>query len=105
LFHADERYRATPYSKILQADPRSVSAANIESALVHLRDAVSRYDLDALIHLLRRSVPEFQPVGAHLGYRESATVVVFPARNASNIGTPIIRQAHQASATLDDGSH
>jgi FlaA1/EpsC-like NDP-sugar epimerase len=105
LFHADERYRPTTHPKILQAEPRSVTATSIESAVTHLRDAVSRYDLDALIQQLRRAVPEFQPIGAHLEYRESATVVVFPARTASNTGAPIIRQAHQASATLDDGGH
>lgn len=105
LFHADERYRPTTHPKILQAEPRSVSAADIETAVIHLRDAVARYDLDELIHLLRRIVPEFQPIGTHRDYRASATVVVFPVRNTISVGSPAIRQTHQASATLDDGGH
>jgi FlaA1/EpsC-like NDP-sugar epimerase len=85
LFHADERYRQTAHPKILQAEPRDVSAAQIDNALAQLRDACGRYDLDALGHLLRAAVPEFQPVGTHPDYQESATVVAFPARNARKI--------------------
>jgi FlaA1/EpsC-like NDP-sugar epimerase len=85
LFHADERYRQTAHPKILQAEPRDVSAAQIDNALAQLREASSRYDLDALGHLLRMAVPEFQPVGTHPDYQESATVVAFPARNARKI--------------------
>ncbi|HZX76110.1 nucleoside-diphosphate sugar epimerase/dehydratase [Lysobacter sp.] len=85
LFHADERYRQTAHPKILQAEPRDVSAAQIDNAIAQLREACGRYDLDALGHLLRMAVPEFQPVGTHPDYQESATVVAFPARNARKI--------------------
>lgn len=85
LFHADERYRQTAHPKILQAEPRDVSAAQIDNAIAQLREACGRYDLDALGHLLRAAVPEFQPVGTHPDYQESATVVAFPARNARKI--------------------
>lgn len=85
LFHADERYRQTAHPKILQAEPRDVSAAQIDNALAQLREACGRYDLDALGYLLRAAVPEFQPVGTHPDYQESATVVAFPARNARKI--------------------
>ena len=85
LFHADERYRQTAHPKILQAEPRDVSAAQIDNAIAQLREACGRYDLEALGHLLRAAVPEFQPVGTHPDYQESATVVAFPARNARKI--------------------
>lgn len=85
LFHADERYRPTVHPKILQAEPRDVSMAALEGSLQQLRDASARYDRDALNSLLRIAVPEFQPVGEHPDYKESATVVAFPARNARKI--------------------
>lgn len=85
LFHADERYRRTAHPKILQAEPRDVAPAQIENAIGQLREASGRYDLDALGHLLRMAVPEFEPVGAHPDYKESATVVAFPARNARKV--------------------
>lgn len=85
LFHADERYRPTVHPKILQAEPRDVSAAALEHSLQQLRDASVRYDREALNALLRVAVPEFQPIGEHPDYKESATVVAFPARNARKI--------------------
>lgn len=85
LFHADERYRPTVHPKILQAEPREVSMSALEHSLLHLREASVRYDRDALGALLRVAVPEFQPVGEHPDYKESATVVAFPARNARKI--------------------
>lgn len=85
LFHADERYRPTVHPKILQAEPRDVSPSSIENSLRDLRDASSRYDCDALSALLRVAVPEFQPVGEHPDYKESATVVAFPARTARKV--------------------
>ena len=85
LFHADERYRQTTHPKILQAEPREVTAAHLDSSIGQLRDASVRYDLEALNHLLRIAVPEFQPVGTHPDYQESATVVAFPARNARKV--------------------
>lgn len=85
LFHADERYRQTTHPKILQAEPRDVSASHLDNSIAQLRDASGRYDLEALSHLLRLAVPEFQPVGTHPDYQESATVVAFPARNARKV--------------------
>ncbi|WP_394541077.1 nucleoside-diphosphate sugar epimerase/dehydratase [Lysobacter enzymogenes] len=85
LFHADERYRPTVHPKILQAEPRDVSAATLEHSLQQLREASVRYDREALNALLRVAVPEFQPIGEHPDYKESATVVAFPARNARKI--------------------
>lgn len=81
LFHADERYRPTTHPKILQAEARAVSAERIEAASQRMREAVARYDVDALARLLRDTVPEFAPstpaVEPHAG-----TVVAFPARHA-----------------------
>ncbi|QQP97499.1 polysaccharide biosynthesis protein [Lysobacter enzymogenes] len=85
LFHADERYRPTVHPKILQAEPREVSMSALEHSLVQLREASIRYDREALGALLRVAVPEFHPVGEHPDYKESATVVAFPARNARKI--------------------
>ena len=85
LFHADERYRPTVHPKILQAEPRDVSTSSLEHSLQQLREASIRYDREALGILLRIAVPEFQPVGEHPDYKESATVVAFPARNARKI--------------------
>ncbi|MBW8809135.1 MAG: polysaccharide biosynthesis protein [Lysobacter sp.] len=85
LFHADERYRPTVHPKILQAEPRDVSTSALEHSLQQLREASIRYDRDALAVLLRIAVPEFHPVGEHPDYKESGTVVAFPARNARKI--------------------
>ncbi|MFC5568877.1 polysaccharide biosynthesis protein [Lysobacter yangpyeongensis] len=85
LFHADERYRPTAHPKILQAEPRQVSAHAIESAIAQLREASARYDIDALKLQLRAAVPEFEPVGSHNVQNEASTVIAFPARSARNI--------------------
>ncbi|MEG3788771.1 nucleoside-diphosphate sugar epimerase/dehydratase [Lysobacter sp. CCNWLW3] len=85
LFHADERYRPTQHPKILQAEPRSVSASVIEPAIAQMREASARYDREALNQLLRMAVPEFAPVGEHPDYVESTTVVAFPTRNARKV--------------------
>jgi FlaA1/EpsC-like NDP-sugar epimerase len=86
LFHADERYRATSHPKILLAEPRAISAVDIEVSLQRLRDASQRYDQEALRVILRDVVPEFQPIGEHGPVSHaSATVVAFPSRNARKI--------------------
>jgi FlaA1/EpsC-like NDP-sugar epimerase len=83
LFHADERYRPTSHPKILQAAPRQVHADAIASALLRMRDASARYDLDLLGAMLREAVPEFAPMQAcDTDIPHAATVVAFPARNA-----------------------
>ncbi|QNP42249.1 polysaccharide biosynthesis protein [Lysobacter terrestris] len=84
LFHADERYRPTAHPKILQAEPRQVSAQVIEQAIAQLREASARYDMDALKHQLRAAVPEFEPVGSHGAQQEASTVIAFPSRSARN---------------------
>jgi FlaA1/EpsC-like NDP-sugar epimerase len=83
LFHADERYRPTSHPKILQAAPRQVHADAIASALLRMRDASARYDLDVLGAMLREAVPEFAPMQtSDTDTPHAATVVAFPARNA-----------------------
>ena len=87
LFHAEERYRPTAHPKILQAEARAVSAERLATASQGLRDAVARYDLDALAALLRDAVPEFVPAEvapAPAATADSATIVAFPARSARN---------------------
>jgi FlaA1/EpsC-like NDP-sugar epimerase len=85
LFHADERYRPTLHPKILQAEPRDVTADEIEGAITQLRDATARYDCAALAVLLQAAVPEFQPQGRKPASSDSATVVAFPARHARKV--------------------
>lgn len=80
LFHADERYRPTAHPKILQAEAREVSVERIDSVRARLREAVGRYDIDAIAMLLREAVPEFTPAGVHEAPQRAATVVAFPAR-------------------------
>jgi FlaA1/EpsC-like NDP-sugar epimerase len=80
LFHADERYRPTSHPKILQAEAREVSTERINGIRMRLRDAVGRYDIDALASLLREAVPEFVPAGSPEAPQKVATVVAFPAR-------------------------
>jgi len=85
LFHADERYRPTAHPKILQAEPRQVSAQSIDSFISQLREASGRYDVDALRAQLRAAVPEFEPIGVHGEPRETSTVVAFPTRSVRKI--------------------
>ena len=80
LFHADERYRPTSHPKILQAEAREVSADRINAIRLRLRDAVGRYDIEALATLLREAVPEFIPADSPETPQKVATVVAFPAR-------------------------
>lgn len=82
LFHADENYRPTSHPKILQAEAREVPAEAIGRARARLRDAVARYDVEALATLLREAVPEFTPADIPGSPRDAATVVAFPARAA-----------------------
>ena len=83
LFHADERYRPTSHPKILQAAPRQVPVEALANALVRMREASTRYDLEALAAMLREAVPEFVPTAAGgETHAHAATVVAFPARNA-----------------------
>ena len=81
LFHADERYSATVYPTILQANPREVVRESVAAALEALRSGVQQYDLEQLQIALRRAVPEFTPTDDS-GAQRTDTVVAFPARQA-----------------------
>lgn len=80
LFHADELYRPTSHSKILEARARDVSVEIIARALSVLQGAVNEYDLETLSRTLRAAIPEFSP--AAKVDEASATIVRFPAREA-----------------------
>jgi FlaA1/EpsC-like NDP-sugar epimerase len=83
LFHADERYRPTSHSKIMQAEAREVSPEFIELALQRLRGAFNRYDTTELQEVLRVAVPDFKPIVREEDANgASANIVVFPAREA-----------------------
>lgn len=80
LFHADELYRPTSHSKILEARARDASVEVIARALVLLQAGVNAYDNEELSRVLRAAIPEFSP--SDKVEETSATVVQFPAREA-----------------------
>ena len=80
LFHADEEYRPTSHSKILEARAREVHPEAINKILAQLDAAVRAYDDAQINELLCAAIPEFKPLE---NKRESgATIVPFPAREA-----------------------
>ncbi|MBS0224769.1 MAG: polysaccharide biosynthesis protein [Proteobacteria bacterium] len=79
LFHSEEQYRRTAHPKILQGIARPVDVAMLEDRSRAIRKASDDYDLDALIELLRDTVPEFEPEAAD-GDADNAVVVKFPSR-------------------------
>ncbi len=79
LFHAEELYRSTAHSKILEARAREVSSESVTRALQQLRQAVADYDTDAMTHILHAAIPEFSPAPDHEAIN---TVVPFPTREA-----------------------
>ncbi len=79
LFHSEEQYRRTAHPKILQGIARPVDARMLEERSLAIRKASDDYDVDALIELLRDTVPEFQPEAAD-GDADNAVVVKFPSR-------------------------
>ncbi|SEL92386.1 NDP-sugar epimerase, includes UDP-GlcNAc-inverting 4,6-dehydratase FlaA1 and capsular polysaccharide biosynthesis protein EpsC [Pseudoxanthomonas sp. GM95] len=81
LFHAEELYRSTAHSKILEARAREVSAESVTRALHQLRQAVADYDNDAITRVLHAAIPEFSPAPDHEAIN---TVVPFPTREARN---------------------
>lgn len=83
LFHADELYRPTSHSKILEARARDASAEIINRAVSLLQTAVANYDNDELSRILRAAIPEFSPSGQ--SGDAGATIVQFPAREARHI--------------------
>lgn len=80
LFHADELYRPTSHSKILEARARDASAEIIARALTLLQAAVDAYDVEELTRILRATIPEFLP--SDKVEDAGATIVQFPAREA-----------------------
>lgn len=80
LFHADELYRPTSHSKILEARARDASAEIIARALTLLQAAVNAYDNEELSRILRATIPEFSP--SDKVEESGATIVQFPARDA-----------------------
>ena len=80
LFHADEFYRPTSHSKILEARARDASPEIISRAVMLLQEGVADYDNEQLSRVLRATIPEFSPVTHPT--ENSATIVQFPAREA-----------------------
>lgn len=80
LFHADELYRPTSHSKILEARARDASTEIIARALTLLQAAVDAYDIEELSRILRATIPEFMP--SDKVEEAGATIVQFPARDA-----------------------
>ena len=80
LFHAEELYRPTSHSKILEARARDASIEIIARALALLQAAVNDYDNEELSRILRATIPEFMP--SDKVEETGATIVRFPARDA-----------------------
>ncbi|HEY5804500.1 MAG TPA: nucleoside-diphosphate sugar epimerase/dehydratase [Lysobacter sp.] len=80
LFHADELYRPTSHSKILEARARDASVEIIARAVTLLQAASAAYDNEELSRILRAAIPEFSPSGQ--AEDAGATIVQFPARDA-----------------------
>ena len=80
LFHAEELYRPTSHSKILEARARDASIEIIARALALLQAAVNDYDNEELSRILRATIPEFMP--SDKVEETGATIVQFPAREA-----------------------
>ena len=83
LFHAEELYRPTSHSKILEAKARDASAEVMVNAARGLREAVEAYDTEAVSRILRATIPEFSPSPAQQD--QPSTIVQFPAREARRI--------------------
>ncbi len=80
LFHADESYRPTSHSKILEARARDVPGEQVVKAVQQLRGACNDYALEEMSRVLQYAVPEFCPAGAT--EQSGATIVPFPARES-----------------------
>jgi FlaA1/EpsC-like NDP-sugar epimerase len=63
LFHAQENYQRTSHPKIWLAQSRPQSRAALDTALARARQAVQRFDEDALAELLQDWVPEYRDGG------------------------------------------
>ncbi|MBO9718334.1 MAG: polysaccharide biosynthesis protein [Pseudoxanthomonas sp.] len=81
LFYADEAYRPTSHSKILEAGARESSPEQVQAGVDRMRDAVARYDELTLRQTLREVIPEFIPAESVVP-DAGAVVVPFPAREA-----------------------
>ncbi|WP_028919472.1 polysaccharide biosynthesis protein [Pseudoxanthomonas suwonensis] len=82
LFYADEHYRPTSHSKILEAGKRELSADRVIAGVERMREAVARYDELTLRQVLCEVIPEFVPAEVASQADAGATVVPFPAREA-----------------------
>ncbi|WP_372013422.1 polysaccharide biosynthesis protein [Pseudoxanthomonas sp. 10H] len=82
LFYADEHYRPTSHSKILEAGARESSSEHVRSGVERIRDAVARYDEASLRQILHDVIPEFVPATLASDPEADAVIVQFPAREA-----------------------
>ncbi|PTA83882.1 polysaccharide biosynthesis protein, partial [Kosakonia sp. H7A] len=80
----DENYRPTLHPKILEADARQFPQEQVLQHVARLREAVDRYDMDAMEAILGNFLPDFSAARDTEGER-SATVVPFPAREVRRI--------------------
>lgn len=78
LFHPQESYQPTAHAKIMLAQPRELPGVSLDQALHQARQAVLRYDQDALEALLHLLVPEYT--------REAAPRVVSIGQRAHGSG-------------------
>jgi FlaA1/EpsC-like NDP-sugar epimerase len=79
LFYSDENYRHTAHPKILEADARMFPQEQVLQQVTRLREAVDRYDSEAMEAILGSFMPDFS-AARNKDVERSATVVPFPGR-------------------------
>ncbi len=84
LFYSDEDYRPTAHSKILEAGVREFSHEQVLQLVTRLREAVNRYDINAMETVLGSLMPDFAAARRKVDAR-SDTVVPFPAREVRRL--------------------
>ncbi|MCL7714029.1 polysaccharide biosynthesis protein [Stenotrophomonas mori] len=82
LFYSDEHSRPTAHPKVLEAGVREFSAERVLGNLGRLREAVARYDVEAMRSILFSTIPEYAlSHDADAAYVET-NVVPFPSKEA-----------------------
>ena len=84
LFYSDEDYRPTAHPKILEAGVREFSHEQVLQLVTRLREAVKRYDINAMETVLGSLMPDFAAARRKVDTR-SDTVVPFPAREVRRL--------------------
>ncbi len=82
LFYSDEDYRPTAHPKVLEAGVRTFSRELVLDNVAKLREAIAKYDVDAIKGILFATMPEFSPLEQD-HYIPSGKVLPFQPREAN----------------------